>query len=141
MSDCCSSSCESRQPATKHICPANGIEYKQVPYRTVVHHLRKPWQWMSATHNYYFCEDPDCGVVYFGDDNSTIEKHLLRTSVGIKDPSQDSTICYCFGVTRGEAIADQSIRAYVTMQTKNHICDCKIRNPSGKCCLRDFPGS
>lgn len=138
MSDCCSSSCASAQPPGKHICPLNGLEYKQVAYRTVIHHLQKPWQWKDKTQNYYFCDDPDCDVVYFGDDDSTIEKNRLRTAVGVKDQSDESTICYCFGVSKVEAILDQHIKDYVIDQTKEQMCDCEIRNPSGKCCLKDF---
>jgi hypothetical protein len=140
MSDCCSFSCHPSQSAKKH-CPVNGVEYRQVSYRTVIHHLQRPWQWEPTTQNYYFCDDPECNVVYFGDDDSTIEKDRLRTPVGVKEQSDDSTICYCFGVTKGEAIADESIKDYVATQTIDHMCDCEIRNPSGKCCLRDFPKS
>ena len=143
MSDYCLSSCQSKHPSGKHkrICPENGIEYQQVSYKTVIHHLQKPWQWKDMTQNYYFCDDPDCDVVYFGDDNSTINKDRLRTSVGVKEQSDNSTICYCFGVSKADAIHDQSIKDYVTDQTREHMCDCEIRNPSGKCCLKDFPRS
>jgi len=139
MSDCCSSSCQSKPPAKKHICPVNGIEYRQVSYKTVIHHLQKPWLRQDTAQNYYFCDDPECNVVYFADDNSTIKKDKLRTSVGVKEQSGDATICYCFGVTKADAVQDQHIKDYVIDQTKEHMCDCEIRNPSGKCCLKEFP--
>ena len=109
MSDCCPSSRKPEQSSSKHICPINGMEYKQVPFRTVIHHLRKPWQWKSATKNYYFCDDPDCEVVYFGEDNTTIDEGSLRHVVGIKDRSDDAIICYCFGVSRADAVQDTNI--------------------------------
>ena len=31
-----------------------------------------------------FCDDPNCDVVYFGEDNSVIAKEQIRTVVGIK---------------------------------------------------------
>jgi len=119
----------------------NGLEYKQVSFKTVVHHLSKPWQSKNATQNYYFCDDPDCDVVYFGDDDSTIKKDKIRTPIGVKDRSNESTICYCFGVSKADAIHDQHIKEYVTDQTKKKMCECETRNPSGKCCLKDFPKS
>lgn len=141
MSDCCSSSCRSDTSIRKRVCPVNGIEYKQVSFRTVIHHLEKPWKWEHPNQDYYFCDDPECNVVYFGDDNSLINKDELRTVVGIKENSEDSTICYCFGVSQGDAIHDQTIKDYVVLQTTEKMCDCEIRNPSGKCCLKDFPKS
>ena len=139
--DCCSSSCISEPSQNKFTCPVNGIEYKQVSLRTVIHHMDKPWRWKNTAQYYYFCDDPDCEVVYFGEDNSVINQDNLRTPVGIKDKSDNSTICYCFGISKGEAIQDRNIKDYVIIQTKDHMCDCEIRNPSGKCCLKDFPKS
>ena len=78
-------------------------------------------------------------MVYFGQDDSIIEKHELRTIVGVKDKSQESPICYCFGVNRQEAATSIEAKAFVIKNTKNHTCACEIRNPSGKCCLKDFP--
>ncbi len=39
----------------------------------------------------FFCDDPECEVVYFGEDGSTILKSQLRTRVGVKEDSGDST--------------------------------------------------
>ena len=141
MSDCCSSSCKPEPSPGKYACPVNGIEYKPVLLRTVIHHIQKPWQWKNTAQHYYFCDDPDCKVVYFGEDNSVINQDNLRTAVGIKDKSENSTICYCFGVSKGEAIHNRNIKDYVITQTKEHKCNCETRNPSGKCCLKDFPKS
>jgi len=87
----------------------------------------------------FFCRDPDCEVVYFGEDNSVILKTELRTEVGIKDKSEQAMICYCFGVTHAAASRSPHIKAFVIEQTRNQLCACEIRNPSGKCCLKDFP--
>ncbi len=140
MSDCCTS-CDAAVQPIRRACPVNGIEYGQVSSRTVVHHVSRPWQRFDAGRAYYFCEDPACDVVYFGDDDSILAKTDLRTVVGIKNQSAHSTLCYCFGVTRQQALADGSIRQYVTHQTKDQVCDCEVRNPSGRCCLKDFPES
>ncbi len=141
MSDCCSTSSVSKPSPGKYRCPVNGQNYNQVPLKTVVHHIKEPWHWKSKTQTYYFCDDPECNVVYFGDDNSIITCDHLRTSVGVKDKTDGATICYCFGVSLKDATQDIYIREYVTRQTKDRMCHCEISNPSSKCCLKDFPKS
>ena len=91
MSDCCSKSCSHSET---HRCPANGKEYKGVSKKTILHHIKEPWRWQGESQSYYFCDDPECDVVYFGQDNSTIEKSALRTIVGIKEKSDSFPICY-----------------------------------------------
>lgn len=139
MSDCCSTSCSSQFRPKKHQCPVNGKTYSAVSSTTILHHISKPWSWKQKDQNYYFCSDPDCEVVYFGEDDSIIDKSALRTPVGIKDGSQESLVCYCFGVTYAESIDHPDIREFVLAQTKDKHCACEIRNPSGRCCLKDFP--
>jgi NAD(P)H-nitrite reductase large subunit len=68
-----------------------------------------------------------------------ITQGQVRTKVGVKENSDDAMLCYCFGVTKGDAASDQSIRAYIIRQTKLGICACDARNPAGVCCLKTFP--
>ncbi|WP_144408225.1 hypothetical protein [Sulfuricella sp. T08] len=139
MADCCSSTdCDTSHPK-KHRCPANGKEYSEVSARTVAHHIRDAWKWVGKTGRYFFCEDPACDVVYFGDDGTIILKSQLRTRVGVKEASDDALVCYCFGVTKADALNDPGIRNFVVTQTKLGICSCETSNPSGRCCLKDFP--
>ena len=77
--------------------------------------------------------------MYFGQDNSVIKQSDLRTKVGVKDKSEQAIICYCFGVTKDEAYRYPDIKTFVIEQTKKKICACESMNPSGKCCLKDFP--
>ena len=70
---------------------------------------------------------------------SVINKAELRTPVGIKEKTDDIFSCYCFGVTKLQAKQDTAIKTYVTKQTKEKNFTCDIRNPSGRCCLKDFP--
>lgn len=139
MSDCCSSSCSTTNHPKRHRCPVNGQEYKEVATKTILHHIKEPWLWPVKDQAYYFCDDPNCKVVYFGQDNFTVETMALRTTVGVKEQSQNSTLCYCFGVSLSNANNDSNIKQFVTEKTKNGFCACEIRNPSGKCCLKDFP--
>lgn len=137
MSDCCSSRGETTP--RRHRCPRNGIEYAEVPVQTILHHLRRPWEWKEGMQRYYFCDDPACEVVYFGEDGSTLLRDDLRGTVGIKAPSPDAPLCYCFGISRQDAAAEPSLREFVVEKTRLGLCSCETRNPSGRCCLKDFP--
>ena len=138
MSDCCSSSRSDTNHPKKHRCPVNGREYSEVSVRTIAHHVKDAWIWQPTGHRYFFCDDPACDVVYFGDDGSTILKSQLRTPVGIKESSEASLLCYCFGVTKADFSANPATKDFVVAQTKAGQCSCDTRNPSGRCCLKDF---
>ncbi|MGD8526164.1 MAG: hypothetical protein PVJ63_07935 [Thioalkalispiraceae bacterium] len=139
MSDCYSNSCAAGNLNKKHQCPVNGKEYREVSEKTIMHHINEPWDWKGKKQSYFFCDDPDCNVVYFGKDNSIIEKSALRTSVGIKEKTGDALVCYCFGVTVDKAATQPGARNFVIEKTRENMCACEARNPSGKCCLKDFP--
>ena len=141
MSDNCSAGNCKTSSSHKHRCPANGREYRNVPVRTVLHHVQQAWRRAEPGRNYYFCEDPDCEVVYFASDDSVILKSEVRTTIGVKAHSSASLICYCFGVTEADALANPDTKRFVVEQTKRGVCSCETSNPSGRCCLKDFPGS
>lgn len=138
MTNCCNTS----QPThpKHHICPVNGKPYSQVPVVTIKHHIAQPWNWQHKDQGYYFCDDPECDVVYFGQDNTTIKKESLRIKIGVKQQSDKSLICYCFGVNKQQSLNNPEARSFVIEQTRNHTCSCTTSNPSGRCCLKDFPG-
>jgi hypothetical protein len=139
MSECCSPKRNPATPHNRHVCPVNGREYSSVSSTTIKHHISKPWRHEIRDQGYYFCTDPKCNVVYFGEDNTVIEKTSLRTQVGIKEQSENALVCYCYGVTRTEAIHTPEAKAFVLRETKEHVCACETRNPSGRCCLSEFP--
>lgn len=141
MSDCCTNSCSTSGAHNKHRCPVNGKEYTGVSEKTILHHIKEPWIWNGKHQNYFFCDDPECDVVYFGQDDTLIKKSEVRTTVGVKERSNNALVCYCFGVTANEAATNPEAKAFVAEKTKGHICECEARNPSGKCCLKDFPKS
>ncbi len=107
--------------------------------RTIKHHIKRAWEWEPGNRTYYFCDDPECEVVYFADDDSVILTSRLHTKVGVKTTDDAAPACYCFGITRADAKRDPKIRQYVIEQTKNGECSCDTHNPSGRCCLKDFP--
>ncbi len=143
---CCSSSKDTSSESLsskRRLCPANGKEYLQVPFSTILQHIKKPWNQentLQSEQAYYFCSDPDCDVVYFGEDDTLINKSDLRTLVTIKEPSNaDALACYCFDITLKEVKNDPKLKQYVIDKTKNNLCACESQNPSGRCCLKDFP--
>lgn len=141
MSNCCSlSACDSARP-NKGRCPVNGLEYIEVPVRTIAHHIKEPWAWVASAKHYYFCDAADCDVAYFGDDNSVVLKSQLRTRIGVKEQTEHDLLCYCFGVSRADFEHDPATKGFVMAQTKNGACSCETSNPSGRCCLKDFPKS
>ena len=139
MSNCCSSfNSGSVNPNTGR-CPANGLEYSEVSVRTITHHIKESWAWAPSAKHYYICDAPDCDVAYFGDDSSVVLKSQLRTRIGAKEQTKHDLLCYCFGVSRGDFERDPTTRAFVIAQTKVGACSCETSNPSGRCCLKDFP--
>ncbi len=137
MSDCCSTSCNTNHPNRRQ-CPGNGAECSEVSARTISHHIKAAWNWSASVEHYYFCDAPDCDVVYFGEDGSTISKSRLCTRSAAKDQSGDALICHCFGICRDDFARDPDIKDFVVAQTKAGVCSCEIYNPSGRCCLKDF---
>lgn len=142
MSGCCSGTHQTNPAPRKHVCPGNGKAYNQVSADTIKHHIKAPWEWKvkdQKEQGYYFCTDPDCDVVYFGQDDSVITTSEVRTRIGAKESSGDALICYCYGVTRDQALNNPLARDYVISETRQKQCACSTRNPAGKCCLADFP--
>ena len=142
MTNCDSTNNNKPGTSRKAICPLNGLTYSRVSKKTILHQVKKPWQLNLLDQNYYFCDDPNCDAVYFGEDKSTLIRDNLRISVGQKSHEQEKTICYCFDVLSSDLNTEKSrekSKAFVIKQTKNSSCDCEIKNPSGKCCLKNFP--
>ena len=146
MNDCCTNKDNtenkySEHDSASHCCPSNGKAYKSVKRKTLLHHILKPWLKKITQQRYYFCTDPACDVVYFGEDNSAFHIDKLRTTIWQKSSDKNAAICYCFGVTKALAKLDKNIKDFVTKQTKESNCSCETSNPSGRCCLKDFPKS
>ena len=141
MSDCCSSSRHNTNHPKKHPCPITGMEYTEVSARTIAHHIMGAWEWSPTSGRYFFCDDPECDVVYFGEGGSTILKIQLRTRVGLKEHSGDRLPCYCFGISKDDFQGNPASKEFVMAQTKAGLCSRETSNPSGRCCLKNFPES
>lgn len=143
MSSCCDSetntdSCSTTAPR-KRPCPSCGGTAVEVGHATLLHHLKQAWQFPLQELKYYFCDSRDCNTVYFAEDDSVIGMEQIRGEVGQKRNDMERPLCYCFGVSQADVEADPAVKAFVVAQTKAGTCACDTRNPSGRCCLKDFP--
>ena len=135
---CCSE--QAKGKASCHLC---GHLAKGVLKKTVEHMLTDQAKLrLSCLEGFYYCETPGCEVVYFRDVEILTQKEL-EVTVGLKEGTVPTTICYCFDWTkekiqaeldeRGKTIALEDIKA----KMKDPGCSCEILNPSGGCCLGD----
>lgn len=138
MSHCCSHDKAENSFPRKQACPVNQQDYIYVPVKTILHHIKDSWKTALPQQGYYFCNDPDCEVIYFGEDGTQIKKSELRTKVFVKD-KEGALICHCFGISMQDASSNPAIKDFVIQQTKQGNCSCETSNPSGRCCLKDFP--
>lgn len=141
MSYCCShteNETVAKSPR-KQPCPINQQDYILVSVKTVLHHIKNSWSANLKEQGYYFCDDPECDVVYFGEDGSVIKKTALRTKISHQEKDDNALICYCFDISKVSVKNDSEIKNFVIQQTKMGNCSCETSNPSGRCCLKDFP--
>ncbi len=137
MSDCCSQASKTEHPKRLK-CPVSGKECAAVGVKTLLHHLKRPWHQNLKEQEYYYCSDPNCDVIYFGQNTTICTQQALRTTVGLKLAGGDRVLCYCFDIKASDYEKDRTLKAFVLEQTKSGSCACDIQNPSGKCCLKDF---
>lgn len=137
MSTCCT---PDNPTSPKHFaCPECEKLGLYVEQKTVFHHVKNSWELDLNIKTYNFCSNPSCNVVYFRPDNKVIRKEQVRTVIGIKENADEALVCYCFGISKKNAASNKHLKEFVTEQTKNKLCTCVTCNPSGKCCLKDFP--
>lgn len=141
MTHCCSSNHKIDSFPKTSCCPVNGETYQRVNTKTMLHHLLSPWKQHPQNQGFYFCHDPDCEVVYFGENKEWYSISELRTALWQKSEDSEAYLCHCFGITRKQAVKDPQLKQYVIEQTRLGLCSCETSNPSGRCCLKDFPSN
>lgn len=123
------------------LCPRNGRNGKRVPRQTLQSLALVDLHDLTAA-EYWFCDAPDCPIVYFDAEGMIITEDQVRVPVWQKQ-SNDPTVpvCYCRKLTTamirdevaqtGQSTAPEQVTAIV--QAK--LCACDITNPQGTCCL------
>lgn len=123
-------------------CPVTERRSKRVDLLTVRSLVRQLPLGMPPT-AYYFCDDPECDVVYFPSDLQApvFRRADLWVRVGVKEKADPIPVCYCFGFTRKDIIEEvrqtgrSTVAERITAEVKAGNCACALKNPSGKCCL------
>lgn len=143
MSDCCSLKSRSAIPE-RMACPENGAPSKRVDNLTLKRLVRKLPLGMPEA-QYYFCDAPNCDVVYFAAEAEApifrCEDLLVR--VGPKEVTDPIPVCYCFGFSRKDIVNEiaetesSTVANRITTEVKSGHCACEVKNPSGNCCLSD----
>lgn len=121
-------------------CPVCGNTGRKVTAVTLDHHL--PAHLRAGFGNEAaFCLNPACEVVYCNPAGKVIRKGETLLPVTIKDPGDETQVCYCFGFTRGDLrralkeTGDTDIPYRIKQGIQEGRCDCERKNPQGACCL------
>ncbi|MCZ6768140.1 MAG: hypothetical protein O7D93_02715 [Acidobacteria bacterium] len=139
MSDSCCS--PSQKPLALRSCPVSDFRGKPVEWLTIAALAARR---VPPRQDFWMCKDPDCDVVYFGEDGTlmlTSDLHVIPSFKGA--PSRNDLVCYCFLYSCQEiedelrASGETTIFDRITAEVKAGNCACEVRNPSGQCCLGD----
>lgn len=90
---------------------------------------------------YFLCETRGCDTVYFDEKGDRILRSELRVRIGAKETQTPHLVCYCFFHTEEAVEAEIRIHGKTTIPDRIRAeidagtCECKVRNPRGKCCL------
>ncbi len=142
---CCSDTNCTPTSGKSYVCSDCHEQAKKVEVTTIRLHLKKPWATKLEEENYYFCKTESCPTVYFSDTGDVFTQKDLRLTIGVKDTTPNRQICYCYNVTLQDLLEEDEsgktgeIKQYVASQSKAGTCACEVNNPSGRCCLVDFP--
>ncbi len=116
-------------------CPICGNKGNKVKNDTMIHHVKDISK--MGDRGYFFCSNSECDVVYF-QDKETFTINMVNKEIGLKNTSSSqSSICYCYNYPRSE-LYDESIIDKINIRIENYGSRCDIRNPSGRCCLKDI---
>lgn len=121
-----------------HVCGELG---KSVQLFTVRSLIKEQFLEAVGEAEYFFCSNPNCGVVYYSFAKEVIRKHQIKTRVGLKEKEAPRSVCYCFGYTI-ENIHDEiretgrsTVEKEISNKIQSGLCHCEDANPEGRCCL------
>ena len=122
-------------------CPVSGKPGKRVLPVTLESLVSKDHLPVLDDKDWFFCDRPDCDVVYFSSDEDTVPSEALTIRVGLKADNAPHLVCYCFGHTTESARKEilgtghSTVADRITAEVQAGNCACEIKNPSGRCCL------
>ena len=125
---------------TQRVCLSCQGPSQPVTLRTMLLMLKPEFFDQVGESQYRFCASPDCPVVYFSRERCFTSGDL-RIRVGLKEKDGLIPLCYCFGFNEQDLQAEIKTEGHTTIPqrisalTKERMCACEERNPSGACCL------
>jgi len=133
------SCCHTSTKKGRSICPSCGQSCFPVSKKTILQQVGFPDNQSIAECGYTFCANRDCVIGYF-----SISDKIPKARLRAFRFDQETMICHCFDISESvyrAALTDgtaEAMKAFVVQQTKDGLCACEFRNPSGRCCLVDF---
>jgi len=130
---CC---CDVKEKRGRTVCPECAQNCFPVSRQTMLHQVQSPKNQHISDDDYAFCANRDCNTGYFS--TSDI---IPKTSLRAFQSNQDAMLCHCFDISEAdyraalEAGLSEAIKTFVVQQTKDKLCACESRSPSGRCCL------
>jgi hypothetical protein len=87
-----------------------------------------------------YCATASCAVLYYAATGQVVDKTAALVRIGVKETEDPAPLCYCFGYSRADirrqvAEGGESIPQRIAAEIKARGCSCKVKNPSGTCCL------
>jgi bacterioferritin-associated ferredoxin len=127
------------------LCPLCKKEGRYVENITVRHLLREEMEEKAGQEDYYLCMNERCDVAYYNDRIGTIfEKKDIDVPLWFKDDAHPRYACYCSSITDEDVIRAVKEHKITDMLAIRNFYDpgakseCKIKNPTGKCCSAVF---
>jgi len=122
------------------VCPNCGNPSFDVDYETVKHFIESS---IGDNSKWGLCSNPSCDAVYHSSNNIVYYKKNLSIPIWFKSIEKSVPICYCSDITREEienSVRDGSktIDDVQNSTKKNITGNCKIMNPTGRCCRNAF---
>ncbi len=123
-------------------CPNCGNKGNRVKRITLDSLLRDDAKSRIVDTQYYFCDSPECDIVYFSEAGSTFVKDDLTVRIGVKEKpgSGPRLVCYCFDHTIEEI--EEEVKGTGGSTALDDIktrmkdgCFCETVSPMGGCCL------
>ncbi len=116
-------------------CPICGSNGNKIKNDTMIHHVKDISK--MGDRGYSFCPNSECDVVYFHN-KETFTTNMINKEIGLKkNSSPKGIICYCYNYPLSE-LYDEAIIAKIKIRIENYGSRCDIRNPNGRCCLKEI---
>lgn len=122
-------------------CGSIGVAVNNTTVKNII--LQKHKNQVLNDEQWFICPHFDCKIVYFTEEGSSFKQNDVNVKIWYKDSSDNTPICYCSDLTRGEIInavknGCKTIDSVQKYTNKNITGKCLRKNPLGKCCRNVF---